>query len=389
MEQFEFVSPTRFILRQDADLLCGREVKKYSDRVLFVHYGNGYMHQSGLYQRIVSALEEEGITYFELPGVQPNPRVELVRKGIEICKKEKIGCILAVGGGSVIDTAKAVALGAKYTGDVWDFFCGKEVPEKALPVGVVMTLPATGSEGSKGSVLKNEETGESADVLADCLRPVFTLMNPELTRSIPKEQTMYGIVDMFSHVMERYFSNSENVHLSDHLCEGVMKSILVNSRDILENMDNIETRAEFMWTSVIAHNGLLAAGRQEDWATHMLGAQISAQYNAVHGATLSVLFPYWAEYVYRENLPRFVQFAHRVFDVEVDFYNQEKTALEGIRRLRKFLDALGTPSSLRELGVESDENFSKMAQKACRFGKIGGIKKIGVSDAENIYRMAL
>lgn len=390
MDQFEFMSPTKFILQKDADLLCGQEVKKFSDKVLFVHYGDQYMYESGLHDRIVKALEAEGVTVFELPGVQPNPRVQLVRKGIELCRKENIGCVLAVGGGSVIDTAKAVAIGVKYDGDVWDFYSKKTgAPTEALPIGTVMTLPATGSEGSNGSVLKNTETGESADVMADCLRPSFTLMNPDLTMTIPKRQTVFGIVDMFSHVLERYFSSSVNTYLTDYMCEGVMKSILVNAKALMKDLHDYNARAELMWTAIVAHNGLLAAGRNQDWATHAIGAQLSAQYNAVHGATLSVLFPNWAAYVYQENLPRFVQFANRVFDVEVDFYDQEKTALEGIRKLREFFDSMDAPAALRDIGIESDEKFRKMAEDACRFGNIGGLKVLNADDVEAIYRLAL
>lgn len=388
MDSFEFMSPTKFILKEDADLLCGQEIKKISDNVLFVHYGDGYIYNSGLHGRITKALEEAGITYYELPGVEPNPKVGLVRKGIEICREHQVGCVLAVGGGSVIDTAKAVALGVKYEGDVWDFYSKKAVPVEALPIGTVMTLPATGSEGSNGSVLKNPETGESADVMSDCLRPAFTLMNPRLTLTIPKRQTVFGLIDMFSHVLERYFSNSVDVNLTDYMCEGVLKAIIVNARALMENLDDYNARAEFMWTAVVAHNGLLATGRNQDWATHTIGAQLSAQYNAVHGATLSVLFPCWARYVYQENLPRFVQFASRVFGVEVDFYNQEKTALEGIRRMEEFFQSMGAPSRLNEIGVETDEKFRKMAEDACRFGDIGGLKPLNADDVEAIYQMA-
>lgn len=388
MDSFEFMSPTRFILEKDADKLCGREIKKISDNVLFVHYGDGYIYNSGLHGRITAALKAAGVTYYELLGVEPNPKVELARKGAAICKEHQIGCVLAVGGGSVIDTAKGIALGARYDGDMWDFFSKKEVPKGALPVGTVMTLPATGSEGSNGSVLNNPETGESADVMADFLRPAFTLMNPDITLTVPKRQTVFGIVDMFSHVLERYFSSSKDVNLTDYMCEGVMKAILVNARTLMENPDDYNARAEFMWTAIVAHNGLLAVGRNQDWATHAIGAQLSAQYNAVHGSTLSVLFPCWATYVYKENIPRFVQFANRVFGVEVDFYNQEKTALEGIERLREFFRFLGAPLTLKEIGVDTDEKFSKMAEDACRFGSIGGLKALNQEDVETIYRMA-
>ena len=389
MDQFEFTSPTRFILEKDADLLCGREVKRYADNVLFVHYGDKYIYESGLHTRITRALGEAGVTCFELPGVQPNPRVELVRKGIEICRKENVGCVLAVGGGSVIDTAKGISMGVKYAGDVWDFYSHRALPKEALPVGTVMTLPATGSEGSNGSVLKNTETNESADVMADCLRPAFTLMNPDLTLTLPRRQTVFGIVEMFSHVLERYFSSSRETYLTDYMCEAVMKSILVNAGILMSNLDNYNARAELMWTAIVAHNGVLGTGRGQDWATHTMGAQLSAQYNAVHGATLSVLFPNWAEYVYQANIPRFVQFADRVFGVDIDLYHQENTAKEGIQKLREFFGFLDAPATLRDIGVENDEKFSEMAKNACRFGKIGGLKILDADDVEAIYRMSL
>jgi len=389
MDSFEFMSPTKFILDKDADLLCGREVKKLADKVLFVHYGDKYMYESGVHARIEDSLERAGVQVFELAGVEPNPKVALVRSGVAICKAEGIGCVLAVGGGSVIDTAKAVAIGAKYDGDVWDFYTKKAIPTEALPVGTVMTLPATGSEGSNGSVMKNAETHESLDVMSDVLRPTFTLMNPDLTLTIPARQSAYGIIDIFSHVLERYFSSSKDTFLTDYMCEGVLRSILLNARTLMKDLQNYNARAELMWTAVVAHNGLLATGRNQDWATHTIGAQLSAKYNAVHGATLSVLFPNWAKYVYKENLPRFVQFANRVFDVEIDFYDQEKTALEGIVKMREFFAELGGPTTLAELGVISKENFSEMATNACKFGNIGGIKSLNAKDIEAIYQLSV
>ena len=389
MDSFEFMSPTKFILDRDADKLCGKEVKRYSDRVLFVHYGDGYTYDSGLYQRIIDALKEAEVKCFELSGVEPNPKVDLVRKGIKVCQEEKIGCVLAVGGGSVIDTAKAVAIGVEYEGDVWDFYTKKAIPQAALPIGTVMTLPATGSEGSNGSVLTNPQTGENLDVMSELLRPSFTLMNPDLTLTIPRRQTGFGIIDMFSHVMERYFSSSVDTVLTDHMCEGVMRSIIINANRVMEDLQDYNARAELMWTAIIAHNGLLATGRNQDWATHGMGAQLSAKYNAVHGATLSILFPCWASYVYEENLSRFVQFANRVFDVEVDFYDQKRTALEGISRLKEFFHLVGGPATLAEIGVNDDTQLAEMAKDACRFGDIGGLKSLKAEDVERIYRLAL
>ena len=388
MEDFVFQAGTKYVLQRDADKLCGKEIRGLSDTVLFVHYGDSFMYDSGLHGRITDALNAEKITCFELPGVEPNPRISLVRKGVEICKKEKIGCVLAVGGGSVIDTAKAVALGAEYDGDVWDFFTKKAEVSGSLPVGTVMTLPATGSEGSTGSVVTNAETGETLDVMSDLMRPRFALMNPDLTLGIPKQQTVYGIIDMFSHVLERYFSSSVNVVLSDHLCEGVMRSIIVNSGRLLNNMRDYDVRAELMWTAIVAHNGLLAAGRNQDWATHTIGAQLSAAYNAVHAATLSVLFPNWAAYVYKNHRERFVQFANRVFGVGINHYNPEETALEGIRHLREFFSRLGGPATLREIGINDESRFEKMANSACRFGGIGGLQNLCAADVVAILKLS-
>lgn len=388
MQSFEFYTPTKFILDQDADLLCGREVKRYSDKVLFVHYGDEFTYKSGLYDRVMGSLKEAGLTVFELSGVRPNPKAELVYQGIEIVRREGIGCILAAGGGSVIDTAKAVGIGAKYDGDFWDFYSRKAVPQESLPVGIIMTLPATGSEASNGSVLDNGEV--SADTMADCIRPAFTLMNPDLTLGIPQKQTICGIIDMFSHVMERYFSTSVDVDLTDYMCEGVMKAIISNAHKLMGNLRDPVIRAEFMWTSIVAHNGLLAVGRNQDWGTHALAAQLSAQYGTVHGAALSILFPHWAEHVLDEkSVGRFAQFANRVFGVEMDPYDPMRTAREGIRQMRLFFDFLGGPRKLSDVGVESGEMLHTLAERVCAYGPVGFFHPLELSDVEAIYRAAL
>lgn len=388
MQSFEFCTPTKFILEPDADLLCGREVKNYSDKVLFVHYGDDFTYKSGLHSRIMGALEEAGITVFELSGVRPNPKLELVYDGIEIVKREGIGCILAAGGGSVIDTAKAVGIGAKYDGDVWDFYSRKATPQESLPVGVIMTLPATGSEASNGSVLDNG--GVSSDTMAECIRPKFTLMNPNLTLTIPKKQTVCGIIDMFSHVMERYFSTSTEADLTDFMCEGVMKSIISNAHKLMEDLENPTIRAEFMWTSIVAHNGLLAVGRNQAWGTHALAAQLSAQYGAVHGAALSILFPHWAEYVLDEsNVMRFAQFANRVFGVPFDCYDPMRTAKEGINQMRAFFDSLGGPRTLADINISDDGKIPTLAEHVCANGPVGFFRALDKSDVEAIYRASL
>ena len=388
MQSFDFYTPTKFIMDKDADLLCGREVKRYSDKVLFVHYGDDFTYKSGLYDRVMGSLKEAGLTVFELSGVRPNPEAKLVYQGIEIVRKEGIGCILGAGGGSVIDTAKAVGIGAKYDGDFWDFYTHKATPQESVPVGIIMTLPATGSEASNGSVLDNN--GFSADTMADCLRPAFTLMNPDLTLGIPKKQTVFGIIDMFSHVMERYFSTSVDVDLTDYMCEGVMKAIISNAHKLMEDLRNPVIRAEFMWTSIVAHNGLLAVGRNQDWGTHALAAQLSAEYGTTHGAALSILFPNWASYVLDEsNVQRFAQFANRVFGVPMDYYDPMRTAKEGIRQMRLFFDFLGGPQTLADVGVTSDEKIHAMAERVCTYGTVGFFRPLNLQDVEEIYRRSL
>jgi len=389
MDGFEFCSPTKFVLRKDADLEVGKMVRKYSDNVLFVHYGDSFTYKSGLYDRVTGALKSEGLQVFELPGVEPNPKLELVKQGIELVKSNRIKFIVAAGGGSVIDTAKAVGIGSCYEGDVWDFYTGKAVPEKSIPVGVIMTMPATGSEASNGSVIKNGDL--SRDVMGDVLRPVFALMNPNLTLGIPKKQTVNGIVDMFSHVMERYFSLSRDVELTDCMCEGVMRSIVGNARKLFDgNMKNPKIRAEFMFTSIVAHNGVLGVGRSQEWTTHALAAQISAKYNVVHGQAIAVLYPVWAEYVLnKSNEERFARFAAEVFGVKYDYANPMLTAIEGVRQLRCFFDFLAAPKSLRELGVPETETFEDIADKVCANGHIGWICPLERSDVIHIYERAL
>ena len=389
MDSFEFISPTKFILEKDAQKRCGNEVKRFSKNVLLVDYGGIKPYEAKLHSDVMQSLKDEGIEVYEIGGVEPNPKLSLVRKGIKICRDNNIGCVLAVGGGSVIDTAKAIAIGVKYEGDIWDFYSQKAAPQDALPIGTVMTLPGTGSEGSNGSVIINDETGQSADVMSDLLRPSFTLMNPELTVTLPKEQSVYGIIDMFTHVLERYFSSSKDAVLTDHLCEAVMKSVIQNSKSFLEDASDINMRSEFMWTAVIAHNGLLATGRSQDWSTHMMVAPISATYGSTHGATLAVMFPHWARYVYKNNVPRFVQFASRVFGEEVNYDHPEKTALEGIERMQDFFTSLNAPTSLSEIGVKDDSEFENMAKSATRFGPIGNIRALDAQDVVKIYRSAL
>lgn len=388
MENFEFMSPTRFVLGKDAECTVGSEIKRYTSKALFVHYGDQYMYDSGLHERITTSLKEAQIDFVELTGVQPNPILTPVYEGIKICRDNDIDFVLAVGGGSVIDTAKAIAAGVPFEGDVWKLYKGEASLQKALPVGAVMTLPGTGSEASNGSVITNEETGRKLDIMGDVLRPVFALMNPEVTYTLPPFHTACGIVDMISHAMERYFTSSQNTDLTDRLGEAVMKTCIKSAYAVLENPKDYNARAELMWAAILAHNGLTGTGRNQDWSCHMMGAQLSGEYNAVHGATLSVLIPNWANYVYKSNVKRFAQFASRVFDVEYDLNDLKGTAKMGIKRLIEFYKDLNMPITLSEININSEDKFEMMASNATGGGAIGCIQPLSTQDVVNIYKMA-
>ncbi|MCL2694745.1 MAG: iron-containing alcohol dehydrogenase [Clostridiales bacterium] len=387
MQDFTFVSPTRFILRRNAESLAGQEAKVFSQNVLIVHYGEGFVVSSGLLARVTASLEAESVTWRQLGGVVPNPVLSLVYKGIALCKAERIGCVIAIGGGSVIDTAKAIALGALYEGDVWDFYTGRAAARAALPIGVVMTTPSTGSEGSCGSVITNETTAEKRDVMGDCIRPAFTLINPELAVGVPKEHLTYGIIDMFSHVTERYFSNLQGDALSNRLCEAVMKTVVDCSCTVLTEQADYDVLANLLWASILAHNGLLGAGRNQDWATHEMGAPLSVTYNAAHGATIAVLLPVWARYVCGENPSLFGRFAEQVFELAPEA-DAEQTARKGLDALEGWIRGLGLPTHLRDIGVTDRDHFIQMAKAASLGGTIGAVRALNTDDIVRIYTMA-
>ncbi|MDP4153461.1 MAG: iron-containing alcohol dehydrogenase [Bacillota bacterium] len=387
MNNFEYYSPTRILFGKDMELSIGKEVKRYTNKIL-LHTGGNSVKKSGLYDRIISSLKTEGIEVFELPGVKPNPRLSLVYEGISICKKEKIDFILAVGGGSVIDSSKAIAVGARYEGDVWDFYNHKETPKEALKVATVLTIPAAGSESSPNSVITNEETKTKLGLNTPLSRPVFSILNPKLCMTLPQNQMANGVCDMLCHVMERYFTNTLNVELTDRLCEATMKTIINNARKLLLNYNDYNAWAEIMWSGTLAHNGLLGTGREEDWASHRIGHPLSANYDMAHGTSLAIIYPAWMKYVYRHNINMFVQFAVKVFDVDASFRDPESIALEGISRLNGFFSQIGLPSRLSELEMDSSK-FEDMARSATAFGVLGGITKLNAHDVEAIYRLAL
>jgi alcohol dehydrogenase len=384
MLDFRFQNATELIFGKDTEKEVGVEVKKHSNNVLICSYGEPF--EKPLMKTIKASLKESGITTFDLVGIKPNPETTKVDEGIKTVKENDIGFILAVGGGSVIDTAKAIAAGVKYEGDFWDLYLGQSFSE-ALPTGVVVTFPATGSESSNGSVLSNEKTGYKLAIIDQCLRPKFAILNPELTYTLPPFQTFCGIADIMSHVMERYFSNTKNNDLIDRMAESIIKSAVKNALIILEDPDNYAARSEIMLASTMAHNDLVGVGRTQDWASHMIGMEISALYNSTHGATLTVLTPAWARYVYKENVERFAQFAMRVFDVEYDLECPERTALAGIDRMQDFFRKIGVPITMEDMGIDTDERFMEMAKKAVANGPLGDIKKLEAQDIYNILKM--
>jgi len=387
MRDFEFLSPTKIIFGRNSEAKVGREVKNYSRKIL-LHYGKGSIIRTGLYDRVVKSLKEEGIDFIELGGVQPNPRVSLVREGIEICRKNGINFILAIGGGSVIDSSKAIAVGVPYSGDVWDFYAGKMEPKTALPVGVVLTIPAAGSEASKSSVITNEDGWYKRSINTEIIRPRFAIMNPEVTFTLPPYQTACGAADIMAHVMERYFTNDKGVNFTDRLCEATLKTVIYNVPIVLKKPDDYDARAQIMWASTIAHNDLLSTGRTGDWASHGIEHELSGIYDIPHGAGLAIVFPAWMRYVYKHNIERFIQFAVNVWNVEPNFESPERIALEGVERLKRFFKDIGLPTSLSEANIGEDR-LEEMATKATERGELGEFVKLKKEDVLNILRSAL
>lgn len=386
MKNFKFYSPTKLIFGQGSVGQLGRLIVGKYTRIL-LHYGGGSIKKSGLYTDIMNILKQYDCEVFELSGVEPNPKLSLVREGVKLAKEKNIDLILAIGGGSVIDSAKAIGFGAKYDGDVWDFFIDEARVKETIPVGVVLTFPATGSEASMGSVVTNEEGPYKLAVNHDILRPIFAIMDPMLTLTLPDKQTFAGVMDILSHVFERYFTNTPNVDLTDHLCEGTMKTVIKNAYILKKDPKNFAARSEIMLAGTLAHNGVLGLGREDDWASHSIGHQLSAFYGTTHGRTLGIIFPAWMKYVYKENTDRFTQFATNVFDVSMVRKTPEEIALEGINSFISFLKDIGVPTTFSEEGLPTN-NFELMAEKAVDGGNIGGLMKLGKDDVINIYNLA-
>ena len=385
MNDFTFYSPTRFVFGRNAEEALVREAPGLGTKIL-LHYGGGSIKKTGLYDRVKKYLDEAGVGFVELGGVKPNPALSLVREGIDLCRTEGVTGILAVGGGSVIDSAKGIAVGVPYEGDVWDFYTGKEV-EAALPIGTILTIPAAGSEVSNGSVVTDEETQSKFYTGSDLIRPKFSLMNPELTYTLPPYQTAAGMVDMITHVMERYFTNTPNVDLTDRFGESIIRTVVKTAPAVLADPEEYEARAQIMWAGTMAHGDHAGLGREQDWASHDIEHELSAQYGVTHGAGLAVIFPAWMTHVWKENPGRFVQFATRVWDIDYVVGEEERIISEAIEKQKAFYRSIGMPVSLSELGI-SDNRYDIMAEKAMRHGSLGGLKKLTKEDVVEIYRLA-
>lgn len=386
MDNFQFYNPTKIVFGKGVESQVGIETAQYAKKVL-IHYGGGSAIKSGLLDRVRTSLKNAGVEFVELGGVQPNPRVALVRKGIELCRKEDVSFILAVGGGSVIDSAKAIGVGVPVSHDVWYFFEYTKTPEKMLDVGVVLTIPAAGSESSSSAVISNEEKQLKRGLGHDCMRPRFAIMNPELTMTLPAYQTACGAADIMAHIMERYFTNTKNVEFTDRLCEAGLKTIINNVPRVLENPEDYDARAEIMWAGCIAHNDLFSTGREGDWGSHSIEHEISALYDVAHGAGLAVVFPAWMKYVYTHDIARFTQFAERVWGVEMDHFSPEKTARAGISQLEAFFTSIGLPTRLSEMKV-SEDRIPEMAKKCTVSGTTGNFVKLNTAAVTDILKLA-
>lgn len=385
MENFVFHNTTKIIFGKDTHKIVAQEIKSFSSKILFV-YGGGSIKKSNIYSDIVEQFINHKISFMELSGIKSNPGLSQVKEGIAICSKNEINFILAVGGASVIDTAKAIALGVPYNGDVWDFFTGKSIPEISLPVGVVLTIPGAGSEASDATVITNENIKVKKSVHNNIIRPKFSILNPDFTYTLKAFQLFCGISDIIAHILERYFTPTKNVDLTDRLCEAAIRSVIDNALLIFKEPQNYNPRAEIMWASTIAHNDILSTGRIGDWACHKISHAISAVYDTAHGETFSVIFPAWMEYVYRHDIRRFIQFAYRIFDIGPCFGTDEQIIFKGIERLKEFYKILGLPLTLKEIGVTKDK-FELIADKSVEFGA-GKFIKLEKDDILKILKLA-
>lgn len=389
MNNFTFYSPTYFAFGKDMESNAGSLVKRFGGSKVLIHFGGGSVVRSGLLDRVKVSLDNENISYVELGGVKPNPRSGLVYEGIELCRKEGVDFILAVGGGSTIDSAKAIAAGVVYDGDFWDFYSGKRI-EEALPVGTILTIAAAGSEGSPDSVITREEGMFKRGASGDAIRPKFSILNPALTQTLPAYQSACGITDIMAHLYERYLTNTAEVEVTDRLIEALLLTMVHEGPRVIENPDNYDARANIMWAGMMAHNNSCGVGRSQDWNSHNIEHELSALYDCAHGAGLAVTMPAVFTYVMNHDVMRFAQIAVRVWGCQMDYTHPEVTAKAGIKALQNFLISIGMPSNFEQLGAKK-EDIPQLVKVLCRGdgrdGSISGFVTLTEEDCTKIYEL--
>ena len=392
MKDFNFYAPTRVVFGRQSEEQLPKLIKDNGGTRVLLHYGGGSAKRSGLLDKVYKLLGDAGIDYVELGGVVPNPLLSKVREGITLCRQERVDFILAIGGGSVIDSSKAIGYGVGYDDDVWDFWAGKAVPQSCLPIGVMLTIPAAGSEMSSSCVITNDDGLLKRGINSDLCRCRFCIMNPERTFTLPAYQTAAGATDIMMHTMERYFSKYEDMTLTDAIAEALLRTVKDCALEVLRNPEDYRNRAQIMWAGSLAHNDLTECGTEKDFATHKLEHELSALFDVTHGAGLAAIWGSWARLVMPSHLNRFVQFAVNVMGVANDFYNPERTALKGIEAIEDFYRKIGMPTSIPELlgRKVTDEEIQMMVDKCSRGGTIcvGAMEVLDKEAMEKVYRMA-
>jgi alcohol dehydrogenase YqhD (iron-dependent ADH family) len=400
MNNFTFLSPTRLVVGKDAELETGKWIKAYGGTKVLVHHDSGFLKQNGFIDKIMDILRADGLEVVELGGVVPNPRLSKIYEGIELCRKENVDFLLAVGGGSVIDSTKGIAMGIPYDGDVWDFYLEengkwKAVPEKSTPLGVVLTMPASGSETSNSSVVTKEDENLKRFCDNDLNRAKFAIENPEITMSLPKFQTACGVLDIMSHSFERYFTQDSGNELTDRLCEAIFHTCMASGNVLIDDPNNYDARANIMVAGTLSHNGLTGLGRQDDWAAHFIEHEISGEYDITHGAGLACIIPAWMKHVYKEKEEIFIKWATRVMGCNYDYEKPERTILEGIERLESFIRRMGLKTHFSEIETmpEIDEETMWKIARRVRVnndvGTIGWFKKLSHQDIVDIIKLAV
>lgn len=391
MDNFTFYSPTFFVFGRETENETGSCVQRFGGSRVLIHYGGGSAVRSGLLDRVKRSLDAAGIAHVEMGGVEPNPKSGLVYEGIELCRREQVDFILAVGGGSVIDSAKAIAIGTLYSGDFWDFYSGRAI-EQALPIGTVLTIAAAGSEGSDGSVITREDGALKRSAESDLIRPKFSILNPQLTTTLPAYQTACGITDIMAHLYERYLTNTAEVEVTDRLIEALMLTLVHEGPRAIVDPMNYDVRANLMWAGMMAHNDAVGVGRSQDWSSHQIEHELSAKYDCAHGAGLAVTMPAVFRHYVDHRILRFAQVATRVWGIDMDFNRPERTAQQGIDALQRFLTDLGMPKNFEALGADA-RDIPYLAHTLCygngRPGYIEGIERLSEQTCISIYERML